>query len=126
AGHTAVALAQKGFVVAAIDTVPRMLSLARARAAEQGVSQRLQFAYGDAHALGFGDGTFQLVVALGVVPWLYSPALALREMARVLQPGGLLIVTTDNRLRLTQLLDPRLTPALAGARRTVRRVMRAA
>ena len=30
----------------------------------------------------------------------------LREMARVVQPGGYLIVTTDNRLRLNHVIHP--------------------
>jgi len=42
----------------------------------------------DAHALPFGDGCFDSAVSSHVVPSLRDPVVALREMARVLRPGG--------------------------------------
>jgi hypothetical protein len=52
------------------------------------------------------------VLALGVVPWLHSPAQATQEMARVLQTGGHLVLNADNRARLNRLLDPLHSPPL--------------
>src|SRR6185437_14794813 len=83
---------------------------------------------GDIHHLCFGEGTFSLVLALGVTPWLDALAEPLREVRRVLRPGGHLIVSADNRWRLNAILDPRWFPALAPlrarARRAVNRVRR--
>jgi hypothetical protein len=42
-------------------------------------------------------------------------------MARVLEPGGHLIVNADNLHRLVNLLDPRFNPALDAIRETLRR-----
>ena len=123
AGHTAVALAQRGFQVEAMDPTPTLLQIARQNAAEAGVAGRIRFLLGDAHQLPLEDGSVPLVVALGVVPWLHTPAAAVREMARVLQPGGYLVVNADHRYRLSFLLDPLHTPPLAPLRSAAKRAL---
>lgn len=45
----------------------------------------------DAHRLPFSDGSVDVVVAISVLEHLRSPAVALREILRVLRPGGALI-----------------------------------
>lgn len=42
----------------------------------------------DAHALPFGDASFDFVFSLAVFEHLHSPWIAAREIARVLRPGG--------------------------------------
>lgn len=44
--------------------------------------------WGDVHALPFRDAAFELVVSLAVLEHVQYPTVALREVARVLQPGG--------------------------------------
>jgi len=44
--------------------------------------------WGDVHALPFRDGAFELVVSLAVLEHVQFPSVALREVARVLEPGG--------------------------------------
>ena len=106
AGLMTVWLAERGMTVNAVDTVPSMLDLTRTRVTESGVADRVDVALGDIQSLPFAANTFQLVVALGVVPWVSSPPTAVAELARVLQPAGFLIVNVGNRLRLTGLVDP--------------------
>jgi SAM-dependent methyltransferase len=53
----------------------------------------LDVSLGEAANLPFGDATFDLVTALDVVEHLDDDVAALREMARVLHPGGQLLVT---------------------------------
>jgi ubiquinone/menaquinone biosynthesis C-methylase UbiE len=62
--------------------------------------------------LGFRDGAFPLVIALGVLPWLGNPRAALNEIARTLSPGGYVIATIDNAARLDIHLDPVRNPTL--------------
>src|ERR671933_151994 len=53
AGATTVALAQRGYAVAALDSVDAMIRLTRQLAAEKGVEHRLRASRGDAHRLPF-------------------------------------------------------------------------
>ena len=123
AGLLSMALARAGYSVTAIDPAPAMLSLTRQNAARGGLASRLCAMGGDVHALPFAPERFQLVVALGVIPWLHSESAAVREMARVLTPGGYLLVTADNRYSLARLLDPIWTPPLAPLARTAKQVL---
>ena len=49
---------------------------------------------GDAHHLPFQDGEFERILCTEVLEHLLDPAKAIAEMRRVLQPGGMLILTT--------------------------------
>ncbi len=124
AGVLAVELAQRLMTVYAVDSVEAMVALTRRRAAEAGVQPRLHVDLGDTHALEFADATFGLVIALGVLPWLHSPARAVNEMARVLKPGGWLILSADNRDCLVDRLDPLRNPLLAPIKRAVKRALK--
>lgn len=43
--------------------------------------------------LGYGDGLFSLIVCLDVLEHVADPSLAISEMFRVLEPGGILVMT---------------------------------
>ncbi len=112
AGFLAVTLAQRGFRLHAIDSVEAMVELTRQRAEESGTGELISADVGDVHSLAFEDGCFDLVVAIGVIPWIEQPERAMQEMARVTKSGGSIILTADNRRRLIHLLDPWLNPGL--------------
>jgi len=114
AGIATVGLARRALTIDAIDSVPAMTQATRKRAAAACVEARVAVQEGDVHALPFPDGTFALVVALGVLPWLPKLEPPLREMNRILQPGGHLIVTVDTYWQLRQLFDPLKNPLLLG------------
>lgn len=124
AGQAAIALAKRGFDVDAVDPVSTMVDLAKRNAADAGLRGNPTVRTGDIHAVDSEPEQYDLVLALGVVPWLHSPAKALREVARVLKPGGYAIVTCDNRRGLTVLMDPMRMPALEPVRQTVATTMR--
>ncbi len=113
AGVMAVALAQRGCHVHAIDSAQAMVELARQHATETGTSEMLSLSIGDVHALAFEDEAFDLVIAIGVIPWLERAELAMQEMARVTKPDGHIIFTTANWAGLASILDPVVNPPLA-------------
>ena len=121
AGAIAVRLAQDGLAVDAIDTVQEMLDRTRAAAAEAGVAAQVHTTLGNINALPLHDSSQDLAIAIGVTPWLESLPAALAELRRVLKPSGRLILSADNRRRLTYTLDPLRFPALSGWRRSLRR-----
>lgn len=49
----------------------------------------------DAHSLPFADGSFDCVFSYAVLEHLHNPYLAIREVARVLRPGGWFIGTVS-------------------------------
>jgi len=120
AGSIAVALAVRGLFVHATDAVAAMVSLTRRLAVEAKVEDRIHTSIADIRNLNVSDNTFDLVVALGVLPWIQPPLdPAVREIARVLKPGGHMILNVDNRWRLNYILDP-----FVGGRRLLGRVVR--
>jgi ubiquinone/menaquinone biosynthesis C-methylase UbiE len=110
AGLVAVELARSNYDVDCIDSSTGMVELAAAQANEADVPGRLTVAVGDVHSLNFESNAFDLVIALGVVPFLAEPGTALSEMARVTRSGGWVLFTSDNKYRLNSLLDPRFVP----------------
>jgi ubiquinone/menaquinone biosynthesis C-methylase UbiE len=116
-------LALRGFAVTAMDRVPAMLDSTRRHAVDAGVSDRLATVLGDVHSLEFNDECFALVLALGVLPWLHSPSSALEEMRRVLQPGGYVLASADNRGALTGLFEPLENPLLHPVKEAMKRAL---
>jgi len=78
---------------------------------------------GDVYSLDFEDESFDLVTALGVTSWLERPELAIREMARVILPGGHVLLTEGNRAALHLLLDPLQNPALVPLRKSIKNLL---
>jgi ubiquinone/menaquinone biosynthesis C-methylase UbiE len=77
-------------VLTGIDLSPEMLAIARARAKELG--RETNFREGDAHRLPCSDDSFDTVVCTYSLCNIPDPHQAVSEMARVLRPGGTLIL----------------------------------
>jgi SAM-dependent methyltransferase len=92
AGHSAFAFAAHSAEVVAYDLTPAMLAQARSGAADRGLSN-LRFQQGDAAQLPFEDGTFDVVTSRLSAHHYSRPRDALREVARVLAPGGLFLLS---------------------------------
>jgi ubiquinone/menaquinone biosynthesis C-methylase UbiE len=121
AGLVTLALARNGYSVHALDSTTAMLQMTRNGSAH--LQDRVRLHAGDVHALPFQAHTFDLVIAIGVIPWLHSERVALQEIRRVLKPGGYLLATADNNARLTRILDPRSSPLLAPLRLAAKRCL---
>lgn len=79
----------------AIDISPRMLNEARHHYRNAGLAVTLT--QGDLSKLPYADDTFDLVMGAHVLEHLVDPGAALREMVRVLKPGGLAMVCVTRR-----------------------------
>jgi arsenite methyltransferase len=73
--------------VVGVDMTPAMLAKARTSAAAAGIAH-VQFRDGFGEALPVEDGWADLVISNGVLNLMPDKDAALREMARVLKPGG--------------------------------------
>jgi ubiquinone/menaquinone biosynthesis C-methylase UbiE len=86
-----------GFDVRAIDVSAEMIRRAEQRMTGHPLARRCRLAVGDVERLEFGEGAFDAVLAMGVLEYLPACDGALREMVRVLRPGGHLVLTVPNR-----------------------------
>ena len=77
---------------------PTMIELARHHAAASPARERLHFEVADVGALPFPDAHFDAVLSSGSIKHWPDPAAGLREMHRVLAPGGRAYVAEMNRL----------------------------
>lgn len=87
AGALALALAPLVREVVGVDVVPELLAHARERAPANAT-----FVEGDAVALPFEDGAFDLAATLRTLHHIHRPELAVAELARVTRPGGRVLV----------------------------------
>ncbi len=98
-GHWSEFFTRRGFDVTGIDSSPEMIAIAESK----GISPA-HFYVSDAASLEFDDGVFDIAVAVTVLGFVEDPQKVLAEMARVVRPGGEIVIGALNRLSLATLL----------------------
>jgi len=92
-GTIAQLVAPRARSVTVFDQSEKMLAAARERLGKQD-DVVARFVAGDVHAMPFDDASFDQVLLLNVLTHTRAPQKALVECARVLRPGGSLVVVT--------------------------------
>jgi ubiquinone/menaquinone biosynthesis C-methylase UbiE len=115
--------------VTGIDRSPYLIAVARKRAAEEGLSDRLEFETGDSRSLGLSEASFDAAVAHTLLSHVEDPLAVLREMARVVRPGGVIGIFDGDYASMTfgsadDESGRRIDAAIIGAIATSPRVMR--
>src|SRR5437879_8412775 len=107
--------------VTGVDISPGMLEVAARRAAKAGVGARYQRLIASVETLPFADGTFDVATAGFVIRNVGDVPKGLREMRRVLRPGGRAVIldlhtprnpTVRRLYRAYSFLSPRLAAAV--------------
>ena len=122
----AIAKARPGATVIGLDPSAKMLAIAAAKVARRGLGERITLEQGDAQALPYADCSLDAAtIAFGIrnVP---DRGLGLRELARVVRPGGRVAVLELGEPKRglfasaarfhTHKVVPRLGALLSGAR----------
>ena len=94
-GHTARTIAPHVANVTVTDLTPKMLEKAKAFLLEQGVTNA-RFEVADAESLPFSDASFDRVTCRIAPHHFPDIAQAVREVARVLKPGGLFLLVDNS------------------------------
>ena len=77
-----------------LDISRTMVEIATEQARRDGVA--VDFRHGDATAMPFPDGSFDLIVCQAAFKNFLDPVAALNEMHRVLRPGGTAVIQDLN------------------------------
>lgn len=83
--------------VSGVDYSEQMLARARARVARLGLAQVETLRQMDARALDFPDASFDTVAAMHVLSVVPEPERVMAEIARVLRPGGQVVIANHFR-----------------------------
>ena len=93
AGAVSIAAVRRGATVDAIDFSSGMVDRLRERLVELSIDGRVNARVMDGQALAFPDASFDAVCSNFGVVFFPDPAAGLREMRRVLRPGGRAVIT---------------------------------
>ncbi len=96
-------LAERGAIVVGIDPSQGALEVARKHTQQSGLGQSTYFEQGYAEALPYADGSFSVIVCLDVLEHVSDLNTTIRDIARVLAPGGVFIFDTINRTLLARI-----------------------
>lgn len=107
--------------VSGIDVSPDMIEVAKAIPAD---GAPIDWRAGDATALPYPDGSFDVVLCQMTLMFLQDRSAAVREMHRVLAPGGRVVINTPGSIQPTlelmeQAIVAHISPDLAGFVRMV-------
>jgi SAM-dependent methyltransferase len=91
-GVVAITAARMGATVNGVDLTPQLFERARENA--QIASVNVEWAEADVEQLPFGDGEFDAVLSQFAHMFAPRPEVAIREMLRVLRPGGTIAFST--------------------------------
>jgi ubiquinone/menaquinone biosynthesis C-methylase UbiE len=94
-GFMAEALAKTGWAVTCVD--PALPSLLAAQERFSGGKLLGQFHQSELESLPFSDECFSAAISINMLEFAKNPTLALKELRRVLIPGGRAVVSTFNR-----------------------------
>lgn len=89
-GLVARELARRNLRVVGLDQSPSMVRRGATAVREAGLQERVRFVLGQAQALPFPDETFDALTFTYLLRYVDDPAATLRELTRVLRPGGVM------------------------------------
>jgi ubiquinone/menaquinone biosynthesis C-methylase UbiE len=106
--------ASQGFV-AGIDHSKTMVRVASERNADAIRSGRMELNQGEVASLPYADESFGIAFSLHSIYFWPNPVDCLKELRRVLRPGGVLAITIQPKDKWKQAVDPIIMTLYSGA-----------
>lgn len=78
----------RGCHVVGLDQSPEMLDAGRRRVEAAGLEERIELVHGNAERLPFEDASFAALTFTYLLRYVADPRATMRELARVIRPGG--------------------------------------
>jgi 2-polyprenyl-6-hydroxyphenyl methylase/3-demethylubiquinone-9 3-methyltransferase len=98
--------------VTGIDAAPENIEAARAHAAGQGLA--IDYRAGEIGQLAAEGHRYDLVISMEVIEHVADPATFVAQLASLLAPGGLLLVSTPNRTPRSKMMMITLGESIGG------------
>lgn len=92
-GSVSIPLAERGFKVIAVDHSQEMIKIAREKAINKRVDDKISFVISDAENLCFKDAAFPFVTCQGVVHHIADKHKMINEIFRILKQKGLFYIS---------------------------------
>jgi SAM-dependent methyltransferase len=96
-GEHSIRVARAGHRVQALDISATVLEEARRRAAKAGLAERIEFRQADLTRLDLPDAAYERVFCWGVIIHIPDIEAAVRNLVRIVRPGGRLALHVTNR-----------------------------
>ncbi len=119
-GAHSVRLARRGFKVHAIDFSQSALGMAREFVESKGMEDRITLQRSSLLELSFPSASFDYVLCWGVLMHVPEVERAVSELARVVRPGGKLVISESNKSSLEAVAMRNLRGLLGKEKATVR------
>lgn len=116
AGVHSIRVAKAGHAVKAVDISAAAIADAADRAVRAGLAARIDFEQADLTALRFSDASYSRIFSWGVIIHIPDALAAVDELARVLTPGGRLVLYVTNAASFEERLKRWLRPLLGKQR----------
>ena len=96
-------LLRRGAITVGIDPSYKALEEARTHTQQSGLGHNAYYEHGYAESLPYADGSFSVIVCLDVLEHVSDLQKTIREITRVLAPGGIFIFDTINRTLIARI-----------------------
>ena len=102
AGLCSLDLLKRGHSIHGVDVAQKMLDISARTFEEQGLpAERYELSRRDMRESGFPDGHFDGIAALGFLQYQADELQVLRELHRILRPGGVIVLSGPTQTRIS-------------------------
>ena len=101
-------LLDRGYTITAADISQDMLDATSKTVSDHPRKEGVTYTLQDIEKMNLSSETFDLIICTGVIEYLKTDDNAIKELARVLKPGGVAFISTQNKASLIRIFEEAL------------------